>query len=72
LLIEQVSSYFVSIRFRKYVSGLEVRLISVISRESVLKTYVNEDRKNYDHFLIQIVGKETFLDYSTNEIIEEM
>lgn len=33
-------------------SGLEVRLINAISRESVLKTYVNEVRKNYDYVLI--------------------
>lgn len=33
-------------------SGLEVRLINTISRESVLKTYVNEVKKNYDYVLI--------------------
>lgn len=33
-------------------SGLEVRLINAISRESVLKTYVNEIKKNYDYVLI--------------------
>ena len=33
-------------------SGLEVRLINAISRESVLKTYVNEAKKNYDYVLI--------------------
>lgn len=30
-------------------SGLEVRLINAISRESVLKTCVNEVKKNYDY-----------------------
>ena len=33
-------------------SGFEVRLINAMSRESVLKTYVNEVRKNYDYVLI--------------------
>ena len=33
-------------------SGLEVRLINAISRESILKTYVNEVKKNYDYVLI--------------------
>ncbi len=33
-------------------SGLEVRLINAISRESVLKTCVNEVKKNYDYCLI--------------------
>ena len=33
-------------------SGLEVRLINAISRESVLKTCVNEVKKNYDYVLI--------------------
>ena len=33
-------------------SGLEVRLINAISRESVLKTCVNEVRKDYDYILI--------------------
>ena len=33
-------------------SGLEVRLINAISRESILKTYVNEVKKNYDYILI--------------------
>ena len=33
-------------------SGLGVRLINAISRESVLKTYVNEVKKNYDYVLI--------------------
>ena len=32
--------------------GLEVRLINAMSRESVLKTYVNEVKKNYDYVLI--------------------
>ena len=32
--------------------GLEVRLINAMSRESVLKTYVNEIKKNYDYVLI--------------------
>lgn len=33
-------------------SGLEVRLINAISRESVLKTGINEVKKNYDYVLI--------------------
>lgn len=33
-------------------SGLEVRLINAISRESIVKTYVNQVRKNYDYVLI--------------------
>ena len=33
-------------------SGLEVRLINAMSRESVLKTYVNEVKKNYDYVLM--------------------
>ena len=33
-------------------SGLEVRLINAISRESVLKTCINEVKKNYDYVLI--------------------
>lgn len=33
-------------------SGLEVRLINAISRESILKTYVNEVKKKYDYVLI--------------------
>ena len=33
-------------------SGLEVRLINAISRESVLKNCVNEVKKNYDYCLI--------------------
>lgn len=33
-------------------SGFEVRLINAMSRESVLKTYVNEVKKNYDYVLI--------------------
>ncbi len=33
-------------------SGLEVRLFNTISRESVLKTCINEVKKNYDYVLI--------------------
>lgn len=33
-------------------SGLEVRLINAISRESILKTGINEVKKNYDYVLI--------------------
>ena len=33
-------------------SGFEVRLINAMSRERVLKTYVNEVKKNYDYVLI--------------------
>jgi len=33
-------------------SGLEVRLINAISRESILKTCINEVKKNYDFVLV--------------------
>ena len=33
-------------------SGFEVRLINAMSRERVLKTYVNEVKKNYDYVVI--------------------
>ena len=33
-------------------SGFEVRLINAMSRERVLKTYVNEVKRNYDYVLI--------------------
>lgn len=33
-------------------SGFEVRLINAMNRERVLKTYVNEVKKNYDYVLI--------------------
>jgi len=33
-------------------SGLEVRLINAISRESILKTCINEVKKNYDYVLV--------------------
>ena len=33
-------------------SGLEVRLINALSRESILKTYVNEVKRDYDFVLI--------------------
>ena len=33
-------------------SGFEVRLINAMSRDRVLKTYVNEVKKNYDYVLI--------------------
>ena len=33
-------------------SGFEVRLINAMSRERVLKTYINEVKKNYDYVLI--------------------
>ena len=36
-------------------SGFEVRLINAMSRERVLKTYVNEVKKNYDYVLIDYV-----------------
>ena len=36
-------------------SGFEVRLINAMSRERVLKTYVNEVKKNYDYVLIDCV-----------------
>ena len=39
-------------------SGLEVRLINALSRESVLKTYVNEVKRDYDFVLIPLsVGR---------------
>ena len=33
-------------------SGLEVRLINAISRESILRTCINEVKKNYDYVLV--------------------
>ena len=36
-------------------SGLEVRLINAISRESVLKTGINQVKKNYDYVLIDFM-----------------
>ena len=36
-------------------SGFEVRLINAMSRERVLKTYVNEVKKNYDYVLIDCI-----------------
>lgn len=36
-------------------SGFEVRLINAMSRESVLKTCVNEVKKNYDYVLIDCI-----------------
>ena len=41
-------------------SGLEVRLIQAISRERVLKTYVNAVRKDYDYVLIDCTWSEMF------------
>ena len=35
-------------------SGLEVRLINALSRERVLKTYVNEVKRDYDFVLIPL------------------
>ncbi len=40
------------IPFNIELSGLEVRLINALSRESVLKTYVNEVKRDYDFVLI--------------------
>ena len=37
-------------------SGLEVRLINALSRESVLKTYVNEVKRDYDFVLIDCLS----------------
>mgnify|MGYP003239588371 CR=1 FL=1 len=37
-------------------SGFEVRLINAMSRERVLKTYVNEVKKNYDYVLIDCMS----------------
>lgn len=46
-------------------SGFEVRLINAMSRERVLKTYVNEVKKNYDyvglHFVAEIVFQFAYL-----------
>ena len=39
-------------------SGFEVRLINAMSRERVLKTYVNEVMKNYDYVLIDCIWEE--------------
>lgn len=33
-------------------SGIEIRLINVMSRESILKTYIDEQRSKYDYVLI--------------------
>jgi len=33
-------------------SGMDIRLINTLSRETVLRAYINEQRKNYDHILI--------------------
>ena len=33
-------------------SGIEIRIINVMSRESVLRSYVNQQRENYDYILI--------------------
>ena len=38
-------------------SGFEVRLINAMSRERVLKTYVNEVRKNYDYIDAGVIPK---------------
>lgn len=38
-------------------SGLEVRLINAISRESVLTTCINVVKKNYDYVLILILRR---------------
>ena len=38
-------------------SGLEVRLINAISRESVLKTCINEVKKNYDVVLVDCMPR---------------
>ena len=40
-------------------SGFEVRLINAMSRERVLKTYVNEVKKNYDYVLIDCMVEQT-------------
>lgn len=33
-------------------SGMDIRLINTLSRETVLRTYINEQRQNYDHILV--------------------
>ena len=40
-------------------SGFEVRLINAMSRERVLKTYINEVKKNYDYVLIGALCRRT-------------
>ena len=48
-------------------SGFEVRLINAMSRERVLKTYVNEVKKNYDYVLIDCMpslGNVDGIDYA--------
>ena len=57
--------------FNIELSGFEVRLINAMSRERVLKTYVNEVKKNYDYVLIvnrkiKITKKVGYLYFSIN------
>jgi len=42
-------------------SGLEVRLVNAIGRESILKTYVKMIKKNYDYILIDCMPSLGFL-----------
>ena len=62
-------------------SGLEVRLINAISRERVLKTCMNEVKKNYDYVLIdctpslaQAIKMKKFMqdDKLTDEVIQSI
>ena len=44
-------------------SGFEVRLINAMSRERVLKTYVNEVKKNYDYAMVMDDDYLTAMEY---------
>lgn len=48
-------------------SGFEVRLINAMSRERVLKTYVNEVKKNYDYVLIDCMPSLRFIHEATTD-----
>ena len=55
-------------------SGFEVRLINAMSRERVLKTYVNEVKKNYDYVLIDCIKMKKFNQDGklTDEVIQSI
>ncbi len=41
-------------RLRKTISGLETLLVNVMSRETVLRTYIEQQKDRYDYILISI------------------
>lgn len=41
-------------RLRKTISGLETSLVNVMSRETVLRTYIEQQKDRYDYILISI------------------